>query len=98
MPVAAEYPPRYILVCLRWLQRAQAADAHLDHFALTPSAGFLDPGHPGPPGTIALVPFPREQVPCDAARHLHQRRRPRWLFPRHDSSMRNCARSETPTS
>jgi hypothetical protein len=42
VPVAAEYPPRNILVCLRWLQRAQAAGAHLDHFVLTPPAGLLD--------------------------------------------------------
>jgi hypothetical protein len=30
-PAAAEYPPRYLLVGLGWLQRAQAASADLDH-------------------------------------------------------------------
>ena len=45
---------------------------------------------------FALVPFPREQVPNDAARHLHQRRRPRCLSSNHDTSMRNRVRYEHP--
>ena len=41
---------------------------------ITPATGLMDPGHPGPPRTIALVPFPCEQVPDDAARQLDERR------------------------
>jgi hypothetical protein len=40
------------------------------------AAGLMNPGHPRPPGTIALMPFPGEQVPGHAACQLDQRRRP----------------------
>jgi hypothetical protein len=96
-PAAAEYPPRYLLVGLGWLQRAQAASADLDHLVNMPPAGLLHPRHPSPPRTIALVAFPGEQMPDDAARHLDQRRRPRFPFPRHDSSMRNHVRYDSPS-
>lgn len=43
--------------------------------------GLMDPGHPGPPGTIMLVAFPCQQMPGDAARQFNQRRRPRLWVP-----------------
>jgi len=42
------------------------------------ATGFLDPGHPSPPGPIALMTFPCQQVPGHAARQLDERRRPRF--------------------
>jgi hypothetical protein len=58
---------------------------------ITPATSLMNPGHPSPPGTIALMAFPGEQVPDHAARQLDQRRL-RRLVPRHESSMRNCVR------
>jgi hypothetical protein len=43
---------------------------------ITSVTGLTDPGHPGPPGTIALVPFPSEQMPGHAARPLDE-----WAVP-----------------
>ena len=60
-----------------------------------PAAGLLHPRHPRPPGTIELVPFPREQVPDHATGHLHQPRRPRHLPLRHNTSMRNPVQYKT---
>ena len=70
------------------LQRAQAAGAHLHHLVITLAAGLLHAGHPRPPGTIELVPLPREQVPDDAAGHLHSGG-VHGVWSPHDTSMRN---------
>src|SRR5215467_8775903 len=77
------------LGCLQW---PQAVGADLDHLVMVPPAGLLDPGHPGPPGAVALVPLPGKQVPHHAGGHLHQRRRPRGMPRRHHISMRNYVR------
>src|SRR5207245_1604700 len=37
-------------------------------------AGLLDPGDPGPPRAIALVPFPAQQMADGAAGHAGHRR------------------------
>jgi len=91
-PVVAKHAAGHRPVGLGRLQRAQAAGPHQDHLVITPATGVMDPGHPGPPGAVALMPFPGEQVPGHAARQLDERRRPRCPGPRHDSSMRNCVR------
>jgi hypothetical protein len=59
---------------------------------ITSATGLMDPGHPGPPRTIALVPLPCEQMPDHAASQLDERRCPRRLIPRHEPSMRSCVR------
>jgi hypothetical protein len=91
-PIVAEHAARHRLVRLGRLQRAQAFGPHQDHLVIAPAAGVMNPGHPGPPGAIALMPLPGEQVPGHAARQLDERRRPWCPGPRHDSSMRNCVR------
>jgi hypothetical protein len=63
-----------------------------DHFVIASATGFTHPGHSGPPGAIALVSLPGEQVPGHAARQLDQWRRPWRLVPRHEPSMRNYVR------
>jgi len=59
---------------------------------ITSAPGLMNPGHPGPPGTIALVPLPGEQMPGYADLQLDQWRRPWRLVPRHESSMRSYVR------
>jgi hypothetical protein len=51
-----------------------------------------EPRTPAPTRTIALMPFPGEQVPGHAACQLDRRRRPRRLAPRNEPSMRRYVR------
>src|SRR5215472_18111631 len=92
LAVEAAQLPRHGPVGLGCLQRPQAVGADLDHLVMVPPAGLLNPGDPGPPGAVALVPLPGEQVPHHAGGHLHQRRRPRGMPRRHHISMRNYVR------
>jgi len=73
-PVTATHPARHCLVSLGRLQRAQAAGTYQDDLVIISASGFVDPGDPGSPRTIALVPFPYEQVPGHAASQLDERR------------------------
>ena len=63
MPIEAANPPRHCLVSPGRLQRAQAAGTHQDYLVVAAATRLVNPGHPGPPGTIALVPLPGEQMP-----------------------------------
>jgi hypothetical protein len=73
-------------------QRAQALGADQDHLVIASASGLVNPGHPSPPGTIALMALTGEQVPGQAARQLDQRRRSWRLVTRHEPSMRNYVR------
>src|SRR5258708_11744496 len=66
---------------------AQALGAYQDHLVIASATGLMNPGHPRPPGTIALMRFPGEQVPGHAACQLDQRRRRSRLVPRPEASM-----------
>jgi hypothetical protein len=70
LPIEATHPARRCLVRLGRLQRAQAGGAHPDHSCDRGGHRPRDPGHPGPPGTIALVSLPGEQMPDHAAHQL----------------------------
>jgi len=37
------------------------------HLVIAPATSLVNPGHPSPPGTIPLMSFPGEQMPCHAA-------------------------------
>jgi hypothetical protein len=91
LPIEATYPARHRLVGLRGLQCAQAGGSHQDHLVIGAATGLMNPRHSSPPGTIALVLFPGEQMPGHAARQLDQRRRPWRLVPRHEPSMRKLS-------
>jgi hypothetical protein len=52
-----------------------AVGTHQDNLVIVPCTGLMDPGHPGPPGTIALMAFSREQMPNHVARQFDERRR-----------------------
>lgn len=67
LPVEAAQPARHRLIRLGFLQWAQTVGAHLNDLVPMPPTGLLDPGHPRPPGTIAFVPLPREQMTDHAA-------------------------------
>ena len=92
LPIQATHPSRHCLANLGRLQWAQAAGPHQDHLVIAAATGLMHPGHPSPPGAIALMPLPGEQMPGHAARQLDQRRRPWRLVPRHEPSMRNYVR------
>jgi hypothetical protein len=92
LPIQATHPPRHCLVSLGRLQRAQAVGPYQDHLVIASATGLMNPGHPRPPGTIALMPFPGEQMPGHATRQLDQRRRPWRRVPRHKPSMRSYVR------
>ena len=79
MPVPAENLPWHIPVGIWRLQRPQAGRLDADHLVHGASPGLLDPGHPGPPGAVPLVPFPPEQMPSHAIAQLNDQRRPRCL-------------------
>ena len=91
------HPPWNVLVGLGRFQWAQTVGAHLYHLMQAPAVGLLDPRHLRPPGAITLVLLPREQVPGDAARQLHQRRRSRCPFPTMTSVCEPCSIRESGT-
>ena len=70
-----------LVVAMYFTQRVSVA---LSLLFVVPAAGFLDPGHPGPPRAIALVAFPGEQVSDDAAGQLDDPWRPWCLASDHD--------------
>ena len=70
LSIEATRPTGHCLVDLGWFQRAQGAGSYQDHFVIAAASGLIYPGHPGPPGTIAFMPFPGEQVRYDAIQSL----------------------------
>ncbi len=74
--VAAEDPPRDVLVGRRGLERPQSPGLHADdHVPVTDGVpGGLNPRDPGMPRSVSLVLLPAQQVRQCATSQLHDRR------------------------
>jgi hypothetical protein len=79
---------RCCLVSLGRLQRRQPAGPLQDHLVIAAATGLMNPGHPRPPGVVALMPFRGARRSAMSA-PVRPRGRPRRLVPRNDSTIRS---------
>jgi hypothetical protein len=98
LPIVAKHPPRHGLVSLGWLEWTQTVSAHENHFVVVSATRFLDPRDPGPPGAVALVAFPGEQMPNKAADQLDERWCPWCRAPDHTPVCETVFDKKTDTS